>query len=179
MVAAVFTFLIVVIGFLALIVKCYIKADQGQVIIRNGFGGLRMSFSGIIVIPLIQHMELLDITLKRVVVERQGQQALICKDGIRADVTAAFFIRINPAVENILTVVSKLGVTRAADVAVIKEIYGEQFANALKTVTSENNFETLSHREVFKQKVMNTVGRDLDGFVLDVVTIDLFEKTKQ
>jgi len=172
-------FLIVWIGLLALIIKCYIKANQGQVIIRNGFGGSQICFSGIFVIPLIQNAEFLDITLKRIVIERLENEALTCKDGICAEIKAAFFIRINPTVENVLQVVSKLGVTRAADTAVLKEIYEEQFIHALTTVTSEYDYETLSNRELFKEKVMDCVGKELDGFMLDVVTIDYLEKSKQ
>lgn len=158
---------------------CYRKPAQGQALIRTGMGGPFVSFSGKIVLPLLHKAEFLDVTLKRLVIERQGQQALTCKDGIRADVTAAFFIRINPAVEDVLKVVSKSGVSQAADAVVLKEIYAKRFNHALTTVASEHDYETLTDREVFKQKVMDSIGKDLDGFVLDVVAIDYLEKSKQ
>ena len=169
----------VVLLMLLVLALCYKKPEQGQALIRTGMGGTVVSFTGKVVIPLLQKVEFLEITLKRIVIERLGNEALTCKDETRADVKAAFFVRINPIVDDVLHVVSKLGVTRATDTAVLKEIYVERFIQAMTTVTSEYDFGTLSNLELFKEKVMDCVGKDLDGFMLDVVTIDYLEKSEQ
>jgi len=172
---------LVAVGLLMLIVigLYYKKPEQGQVLIRTGMGGTVVSFAGNVVIPLLHKAEFLDITLKRIAIEKLGKEALTCKGETRADIKAAFFIRISPTVDDVLHVVSKLGITRPADTSALKEIYEERFIQALKTVSSQYDFETLTNRELFKEKVMDCVGRDLDGFMLDVVTIDYLGKSKQ
>ncbi len=169
---------ILMIGLLSLLVKCYKMPSQGQALIRSGFGGTFVSFNGKIVVPILQKAQYLDITLKRLVIELQGSEALTCKDGTQADVKAAFFVRINPTVEDVKNVVQKLGIEKAADVETLNEMFNTQFFEALKTVSQNNNYEELTNREMFKEKVMNALPASLDGYILDTVTIDYLEKTQ-
>ena len=169
---------IYIVGILALLVKCYRMPSQGQALVRSGYGGTKVSFDAKIVIPIIHKLEWLDITLKRLVIDRQGNEALTCKDGTRADIKAAFFIRINPAVEDVKKVVQKLGIEGAADIEKLSELFVPRFLESLQAVAKVNTFEQLSDREYVKQQVMQAVGHDLDGYTLDVVTIDYLEKTQ-
>ena len=41
---------LIVVGLLVIIIKCYRKVLQGQALIRNGMGGTKVCFSGMIVI---------------------------------------------------------------------------------------------------------------------------------
>ena len=75
--------------FLAL--KCYRKVAQGEALIRNGYGGTKVSFSGKIVIPILHKVEYMDVSVKRIEIDRHGAQGLICKDNLRADIKVAFF----------------------------------------------------------------------------------------
>ena len=61
------TFLIVgiviavfLLGLAVLVVKCYRKVPQGTALVRNGAGGTKISFSGMIVIPVLHKVELMD-----------------------------------------------------------------------------------------------------------------------
>ncbi len=157
---------------------CYRKPAQGQALIRSGFGGNFVSFSGKIVMPLLHRAELLDITLKRLVIDQQGSEALICKDGMQVDIKAAFFVRINPTPPDVLKVVQALGVEGAANIEILTDLFKARFLISLQTVAKENTYEQLSDRETFKKQVIQTVDNDLDGYRLDTVTIDYFEKTK-
>lgn len=160
------------------ILLCYRTPAQGQALIRSGFGGMFVSFNGKVVMPLLHKAQWLDITLKRLVIDRQGNDALTCKDGTRADIKAAFFIRINPTHEDVKKVVQKLGIEGAADVEKLSDLFMPRFLETLQTVAKENTFEQLSDREYVKQQVMQAVGYDLDGYILDAVTIDYLEKTQ-
>ena len=44
---------IVVVGIIILAIRCYQKVQQGKAIVRNGLGATRVSFSGIVVVPVI------------------------------------------------------------------------------------------------------------------------------
>ena len=64
-------FVIVLIGLLALFSRFYRKVDQGKVIIRNGVGGNKVSFGGILVLPIIHKYEIMDISVKRVEIAKK------------------------------------------------------------------------------------------------------------
>ncbi len=59
--------IVIVVGFLALISRFYHKAQQGQALVRNGIGGTKVSFSGIIVIPILHKIQYMDIFVKTVI----------------------------------------------------------------------------------------------------------------
>ena len=82
---------IAVLGFLCMYAIFYKKVLQGIVIIRNGAGGSKVSFSGIFVIPILHHAEKMDIQVKRVEISREGKDGLVCQDNIRADIKVVFF----------------------------------------------------------------------------------------
>ena len=44
--------LLILIGAVVIVLRCYKKVEQGTAIIRNGMGGTKVSFSGQVVIPV-------------------------------------------------------------------------------------------------------------------------------
>jgi uncharacterized membrane protein YqiK len=60
------------LGFLAVIAKMYKKAVQGEALLRTGMGDAKVSFSGIIVVPILHKLEVMDIKLKAIVIARSG-----------------------------------------------------------------------------------------------------------
>lgn len=172
------TILIMVIGMLILLIKCYKKPSQGQVIIRDGFEGTKVSFNGMIVIPIIHSDEWLDITLKRIVIDRQNNEALTCKDGVEVNIKAAFFVRIKPIHQGVLKVIQALGTEGASDIETLYNLFSDRFITAISKVTQDHSYEELNDREYFKKQVISVVGDDLNGYILDTVIIDYFEKSK-
>ena len=84
-------------------IKCYRKIPQGSAIIRTGMGGVQVAFdSGIFVFPVLHRMEIMDISVKRIEIERKGKNGLICRDNMRADIKVAFFIKVNNSDDFIL-----------------------------------------------------------------------------
>ena len=106
---------VVVIGIFALVIKCYRKVSQGEALIRNGFKGTQVSFSGKIVIPVLHRVEYMDISVKRIEIDRHGAQGLICKDNLRADIKVAFYVRVNNTAEDVKKVAQLIGCERASD----------------------------------------------------------------
>jgi uncharacterized membrane protein YqiK len=86
---------LILIGGIFCILTCYHKVEQGRALVRNGIGGTRVSFSGMVVLPVIHKIELMDISVKRVEIDRNGKNGLICMDNMRADIKVAFFVRVN------------------------------------------------------------------------------------
>lgn len=173
-------FLIVVvgIGIIALIIKTYRKATQGQALVKTGAGGTKVSFNGLFVIPVLHRMEIMDITLKTVVIERLGKEGLICKDNMRADIKVAFFVRVNKTSEDVIQVAQSIGCKRASDPIALVELFDAKFSEALKTVGKQFEFvELYNSREKFKHEILNIIGTDLNGYILDDCAIDFLEQT--
>ena len=170
--------IIVVVGLLALFSRFYHKVDQGKVIIRNGVGGNRVCFGGIFVVPIIHKYENMDISVKRVEIAREGKDGLICKDNLRADIRVAFFVRVNQTREDVLKVAQLLGCQKASDPTTLMEFFDAKFSEALKTVGKNFDFVQLyTERETFKNEILQIIGTDLNGYVMDDAAIDYLEQT--
>jgi uncharacterized membrane protein YqiK len=169
---------ITVIGLLALFSRFYKKVEQSKVIIRNGVGGQTVSFGGMFVVPILHRYEIMDISVKRVEIAREGKDGLICKDNLRADIRVAFFVRVNQTQEDVLKVAQSLGCEKASDPETLMAFFDAKFSEALKTVGKKFDFvELYTNREVFKLEILQIIGTDLNGYVLDDAAIDYLEQT--
>lgn len=170
--------IIVVFGIFIMFSRFYRKVQQGQAIVRNGLGGTRVSFNGIIALPVVHQVEYMDISVKRVEIERQGSEGLICKDNIRADIKVAFFVRVNKTDQDVLRVAQSIGCQRASSVETIRTLFDAKFSEALKTVGKRFDFVQLyNERDHFKDEILKVIGTDLNGFTLDDCAIDFLEQT--
>ena len=169
---------IVTVGLLALIVKCYRKVSPGTALIRNGMGGTRVSFSGMIVIPILHRVEYMDVSVKRIEIDRRAEQGLICKDNLRADIVVAFFVRVNNTVPDVVKVAQSLGCARASDREALVDLFDSKFSEALKTVGKQFDFSELyTNRVRFREEILQVIGTDLSGYVLEDAAIDYLEQT--
>ncbi len=169
---------VIVIGVLALIVKCYRKVSQGEALIRNGLGGTKVSFSGMVVIPVLHKAEYMDISVKRIEIDRRAIQGLICKDNLRADIVVAFFVRVNKTVDDVIKVAQSLGCARASDSKALVELFDAKFSEALKTVGKQFDFaELYINRVRFREQILDIIGTDLSGYALEDAAIDYLEQT--
>ncbi len=170
--------ILVVIGLLALFSKFYHKVEQSKVIIRNGVGGQVVCFGGIFVVPIIHRYEEMDISVKRVEIAREGKDGLICKDNLRADIRVAFFVRVNQTTEDVLKVAQLLGCQKASEPETLMAFFDAKFSETLKTVGKKFDFVQLyTEREHFKNEILQIIGTDLNGYVLDDAAIDYLEQT--
>ncbi|MDR0742782.1 MAG: hypothetical protein LBF05_00270 [Tannerella sp.] len=173
--AAIFVLLV----FLGMLASLYKKIPQGKSIVRTGVGGTKVAFNkGMYVIPIFHKMEIMDISLKKVQIERMNHDGLICKDNIRADIKVAFFVRVNKSVNDVINVAQTIGCERASAIETLKEIFEAKFSEALKTVGKKFDFiELYEARREFRDEIMNIIGTDLNGYVLDDCAIDYLEQT--
>lgn len=167
------------IGLIFWILSMYKKTVQGIVILRTGYGGTKVFFNAGIVIPVIHRMESMDISVKKLEIAREGRAGLICKDNMRADIQVAFFIRVNKSVDDIVNVGQTIGCQRASDINTLRELFEAKFSEALKTVGKKFEFiELYEARSEFRQEILDIIGTDLNGYVLDDCAIDFLEQTK-
>ena len=151
--------LIFLIGLATVVLKMYRKVQQGTALVRTGVGGTKVSFSGMLVAPIIHHDEIMDISLKRIEIYRHGSEGLICRDNVRADIKVAFFVRVNNVAADVLKVAQSIGARRASDGQALVELFDAKFSEALKTVGKNFDFtELYTERERFKEEILAHLG---------------------
>lgn len=170
---------IVLVGMAMLFKAFYVKVDQGTALIINTLSRIpRVKFTGGMVIPVIYRKELMKISLITLEVDRRGKDGLICADNMRADITVAFYLRVNETQEDVLRVAKSIGAERASDKEAVYDLFAAKFSEALKTVGKQVDFVKLfEDRMEFREKIIEVIGDDLNGYVLEDVAIDYLEQT--
>jgi len=170
---------VVLVGIGVMIASFYKKVDQGQALIVNMMRGEPIvTFTGHIVYPIIHRAETMEISVKTIELSRRGNDGLICKDNIRADIKVSFYVRVNKTQEDVLKVAQAIGCARASDQKTLEELFVAKFSEALKTVGKRLDFvELYTQRDDFKDQLIEVIGRDLNGYILDDAAIDYLEQT--
>ena len=171
--------LIALMILVALVRAFYVKVEQGTALIVNDLSARpKVRFTGALVVPVLYKAEIMRISLITLQVDRRGKEGLICRDNIRADITVAYYLRVNETTEDVLKVAKSIGASRASDLNAVDELFNAKFSEALKTVGKKFDFiELFEKREEFRDAVVAVIGRDLNGYVLEDVAIDYLEQT--
>lgn len=171
--------LFIVIIYFAIIAMFYKKVPQGQALVRTGFKGTKVATDrGMYVVPVFHRVEIMDISVKKIQIERIGNDGLVCKDNLRADIKVAFFVRVNNEVEFIKKVAQTIGCERASDIQTLEELFEAKFSEALKTVGKKFDFtELYEARREFRDEIVDIIGTDLNGYTLEDCAIDYLEQT--
>lgn len=167
-----------VMAALVMLKAFYYKVEQGTALIINGVSKIAVRFDGGFVWPVINKKELMKISLITLEVDRRGKEGLICADNMRADITVAFYLRVNETEEDVLKVAKSVGVERASDKVAVNELFNAKFSEALKTVGKQIDFVKLfENRSEFRDSIVQEIGNDLNGYILEDVAIDFLEQT--
>ena len=175
------TVFIVILGLFALVKAFYIKVPQGTALIINDTTSQpKVKFTGGMVLPVIHKKEFMRISLITLEIDRRGKEGLICRDNMRADITVAFYLRVNETAADVLKVAKAIGVERASEKGAVNELFNAKFSEALKTVGKQIDFVKLfENRQDFRDQIIHVIGNDLNGYVLEDVAIDYLEQTSK
>ena len=164
------------LAFFALMVwKLYHKSSPGLALIRTGGGRSLVGSAargGIIAIPIVHHVSQIDVTLKRLMIQLNDRQGLLCRDGTRVDCEADFHLRIGEHSRDIREVAEVYGCQRATNLEALHELFDFKFTAALRC--SAVKFDAkglLAEVDNFKSAVLDSIGQDLNGFQLDEIEI--------
>lgn len=169
--------IVVIVGGLSFML-CIRKIRPGRAGVRTGFGGLKVSFDWMLRFPVLQTYHIVDISVKKLEITRRSNDGLVCRDNIRADITVAFYIRVDATEESVRKVAQMLTPERVSDIGQLRELFEAKFSEALKTAGKQMDFhELFTERLRFRDEIQATIGKDLDGFLLQDVAIDYLEQT--
>ncbi len=175
---AIILFFVFVVPAALIMLLCIRRIQPGRAGVKTGWGGLKVSFDWMIRVPLVQTYHIMDISVKKLEITRKAHDGLVCKDNIRADITVAFYIRVDATEESVRKVAQMLTPERVSDMDQLRELFEAKFSEALKKAGKQMEFhELFTERLRFRDEIQDTIGKDLDGFLLQDVAIDYLEQT--
>ena len=167
-------------GTLLVITRLYVKTKASEAFVRTGMGGLKViQDGGALVIPVIHQIVRVSLETLRLDVGREGPDALITNDKLRADVRAEFYVRVQPDEESIRNAARSLG-DKMGDASAVRALVEDKLVSALRTVAATKNLEELNiERDRFMEQVMQIVTPDLahNGLTLETATISKLDQT--
>ncbi|ASU82064.1 hypothetical protein CDO52_04065 [Nocardiopsis gilva YIM 90087] len=170
--------LLIVLGLLFTIARLFRKVEQGRALIISKVKKVDVTFTGAVVLPVLHKAEVMDISQKTMLIERNGKEGLICRDNIRADISITFYVGINPTPQDVLKVAQSIGTARASNQETLQELFNATFSEAVKTVGKQFDFEDLyTKRDEFRDKIIALIGTELNGYYIEKAAIDYLEQT--
>lgn len=167
-------------GILLVITRLYVKTKASEAFVRTGMGGLKVvQDGGALVIPVIHQIVRISLETLRLEVGREGPDALITSDKLRADVRAEFYVRVQPDEDSVRAAARSLG-EKMGDAASVRSLVEDKLVSALRTVAATKNLEELNtERDRFMEQVTQIVTPDLvhNGLTLETATISKLDQT--
>lgn len=173
-------FTVAMMGLVVVVTKLYQRTSASVALVRTGRGGAKVVLDGgTFVIPVLHKVIPISLETMRLNVERRGPHALITRDNLRVDLSAEFYIKVQPMREDILQAARSLG-TRSMDPTAVSELVQEKLVSALRTVAATKDLVELhSKRDEFAGAVQEIVQHELgaNGLSLETVTISSLDQT--
>ena len=158
-----------------MLARCFRTVGPDKALIRSGLDGIQVTpgrDGGLWVIPILHNVDVMDITVKRLLIELKGSQGLLCRDETRVDCEADFHLRIGEYSRDIFEVAEVYGCQRATNLEALHELFDFKFTAALRC--SAVKFDAkglLAEVDNFKSAVLDSIGQDLNGFQLGEIEI--------
>jgi len=169
---------LLIIGFI--LARMFVKASTELAFVRTGFGGKKVcKEGGMVVLPVMQQVTWVRLSTLKLTVQKKNEEDLITKDRMRVDVTAEFYMRVQPEKDSIGMAAQTLG-NRTQDPKLLRELIEGKFIDGLRAVAMEMEMsELLEKRTDFVTNVQSKVKEDLkkNGLELETVSLTSLDQT--
>src|SRR3954464_9552527 len=137
------------------------------------------------IVPILHRAATMSLSTIGLTIRRAGHDALVTKDYISTNLSAEFYIRVEPAEEDVKKAARTIGMDegRASSDAIrrkAQELLEPKLIGALRAVAAQSDFLALHmNRDHFAQEVSKALREDLgrNGFTLESVTITELTQT--
>ncbi|HIB64990.1 MAG TPA: hypothetical protein EYO33_07740 [Phycisphaerales bacterium] len=157
-----------------------VRIAPEQALLRNRANqpGRDIFFDKAYVIPLFDKYDIMDISVQKIEVSLKGRDGVHCRDNIRADVDAQFYLKIPRDAASVEYAAQMFGVSTVSDPEKLAILFSPRFSEALQTAMRRLDFEeNLTKRDMLRDCVVEVIGIDLSGFQIEDVAIDYLEQT--
>jgi uncharacterized membrane protein YqiK len=169
---------IIFILFTIMLAKWYRRTGPNEALVRTGKGGrLVVIDGGIFEIPILHKILPISLETMKLHVSRIGKEAFTTADGLRVDIEAEFYIRVEARKENILMASRTLG-ERSLNPQTLKELEEGKLVGALRIVLAAWTWQDLDEkRQDFADAVQEACMEDLmsNGLTLESVSVTKLE----
>jgi uncharacterized membrane protein YqiK len=164
----------VVVTGLALVSRFFRRCGADEALVRTGTGGNRVVIGGgVMVYPILHQLMRVSLRSVKLSVEREGKNALVTADKIKANVTTELYIKVEPLAEDVLAAARSFG-ERNLDEEAIADLIEGKLTDALRSVAANQTFMSLhSKRKEFAEMIQATLSEELkkNGLTLENVSI--------
>jgi uncharacterized membrane protein YqiK len=137
------------------------------------------------VVPVLHRAATMSLSTIGLTIRREGHEALVTKDFISTNLSAEFYIRVEPNEDDVKKAARTIGIDEGhASTDAIRtkaqQLLEPKLIGAIRAVAAQNDFLALHlNREHFGQEVSNALREDLgrNGFTLESVTITELTQT--
>src|SRR4051812_40869081 len=137
------------------------------------------------IVPILHRAATMSLSTIGLTIRRSGHEALVTKDFISTNLSAEFYIRVEPNEDDVKKAARTIGIDEGhAGTDAIREkaqqLLEPKLIGAIRAVAAQNDFLSLHlNREHFAQEVSNALREDLgrNGFTLESVTITELTQT--
>ena len=141
-------------------------------IVRTGIGGPVATTDATFVVPHLHEYDRIPVTVQKLSYERTAESALIFRCGTKVTLTADLMLRVNPTTEDAVRAISSLGISRLRDPQALREHFSSVFNDSLETIALQTDFlELAKNKNAFRGKLIDDLGTDLNGMVVDDICI--------
>jgi flotillin len=160
--------------------RLYRRTTRDTAFVRTGLGGRKVVVDGgTVLLPVFHSIALVNLNTLRLEVKRSGNESLITKDRLRADITVEFYVRVEPREESIALAAQTLG-DRTNDANLLRELIEAKFVDALRSVAAGMSLPDLQEqRAAFVKGVQEAVSGDLrhNGLELESASLTRLDQT--
>ncbi len=124
--------------------RFYAKATLDTALVRTGFGGRRVvTDGGCLALPILHQVQRVSMGALTFSTRRQGRDAVLTRDQMRADVTFEFELRVAPSEDGIATAAQALGqrISRSGDT--VEELLSGALVNAIQNAAASRTLEEI------------------------------------
>src|SRR3954469_24523878 len=137
------------------------------------------------IVPVVHRAATMSLSTIGLTIRREGHEALVTKDFISTNLSAEFYIRVEPNDDDVKKAARTIGIDEghASSESIrgkAQQLLEPKLVGALRAVAAQNEFLALHlNREHFAQEVSNALREDLgrNGFTLESVTITELTQT--
>src|SRR4051812_37905851 len=137
------------------------------------------------IVPVVHRAATMSLSTIGLTIRREGHEALVTKDFISTNLSAEFYIRVEPNEDDVKKAARTIGIDEGhASTDAIRnkgqQLLEPKLIGAIRAVAAQNDFLALHlNREHFAQEVSNALREDLgrNGFTLESVTITELTQT--
>ncbi|GAA3726429.1 SPFH domain-containing protein [Salinactinospora qingdaonensis] len=155
------------------------KEDEALIIHRHAKPAEpEVSFTRAVLPRFLDKADRVDLSPKRIEISRSGREGMLCRDGIRADITITFSLRVNHTAEDVIKAASLQYDTGASTQQRLEETFHGGFHDALKAVGAQFDFlELLNNPDEFRDRLLSALDTDLSGYVITETVVTHLEQS--